>query len=71
VIERHPHGASAHPPLSRPGNGYGRSTRPGPNQRRVPKAWRGPALSVEMFVELATLRDDPGRADEELDRSVN
>jgi hypothetical protein len=36
VMRRHAHGATRKPPVERPGNGFGRSVRPGP-----PKHWRG------------------------------
>jgi hypothetical protein len=32
-MRRLPHGATARPPLSRPGNGYGRPLKPGPSDR--------------------------------------
>jgi hypothetical protein len=36
MFRRFAHGATRRPPLSRPGNGFGRSTRPGPSAARCP-----------------------------------
>jgi hypothetical protein len=35
-MRRMPHGGTTHPQLSRPGNGYGRAQRPGPNRGLSP-----------------------------------
>jgi hypothetical protein len=46
--------------------------RPGPSERRIPAAWRGPVLTVEMFCALSTLGEEPdGGSGQKLDQPVN
>jgi hypothetical protein len=48
---RNLHGGTTRPPLARPGNGFGRVLRPGPNDQRTPADCRAPAPSLDHVVE--------------------
>jgi len=41
-MRRPAHGATARPPMARPGSGYGRPARPGP-----PESWREPDVVAQ------------------------
>jgi hypothetical protein len=62
MMRRPAHGATRRPPVTRPGNGFGRSLRPGPRQE-----WRSPETIAEvrawdpvelLIVNLTTSSDD-------------
>lgn len=76
-VRRHLHGATRRPPLTHPGNGYGRPGRPGPSPswNREALAWRGqgggwdPAELLEPELDELELADpdEPAIDDTALD----
>ena len=67
-MRRMPHGGTKHPPLSRPGNGYGRSVRPGPNRWLSPV--RLEVAEIERVVALWSVDINLAKA-EEIDAQRN
>ncbi len=58
-VSRFPHGATRRPPLARPGNGFGRPTRPGPTLWATPDEIRDqPAASVDHVIDRLTVAVD-------------
>ncbi len=67
-VRRHQHGSTRRPPLSHPGNGYGRPGRPGPapSWNREAVTWRrygsgwDPARLLELDLEELAASDGSG-----------